>query len=292
MTLASSAEPTVRHEKYQHEKEDQGQDQENQMDRRRFLTSMAAAGAVAMVADGVAPSVADAQAVSYSGADLSGWRTVLGDGIWTGPGQGAPSTADLRASHLGSHSLLEANIHERGVMAHNITFDRFTASDGMTRTHRASTEFRIPTVPTVADWTYNSQTLEIGVFVWDGVSTRSDYGLAIQWVLNPWVAEFGQIRAWSMTESGPEWISVDYLEPDTEWHTFNAVYRPGGAATVRLDSKDNITIAETVTLKDPSWGATVDARFQMEIVSVWPGANPSVPSHAAEFRNWAWRITA
>lgn len=176
-------------------------------------------------------------------------------------------------------------------MAHNITFDRFTAPDGMQRTHRASTLFRIPEVPTDASWHYNSQTLEIGIFVWDGVETRADYGMAMQWVLNPWIDEFGQIRAWSMTDDGPEWLAIDYLEPDTEWHRFDCVYRPGGAAVLRLDGGAPVAIGETRTPKHPSWGATVDARFQMEIVSVWPGVNPSVPAHTAEFRDWSWKIT-
>lgn len=251
------------------------------MDRRKFLATMGGAAAALLLTDGVFAPDAWAQAKTFSGADLNGWRTVLGDGVYTGPGQAAPTLEDLRTTNHGTHSTLEANIHERGVMAHNITFERFSDDDGMSRRHRATAQFRIPTVPSASDWTYNSQTLEIGIFVWDGADTRADYGLALQWVLNPWIEEFGQIRAWTQTENGPEWQAVDYLEPDTNWHTFDAIYQPGGKVGVRLDQKTRIDIDETITPKDPSWGNTVDARFQMEVVSVWPGVNPSVPTHAA-----------
>lgn len=251
---------------------------------------MAGVGASALLLDGVLPAPASAERIKSSGTDMSGWRTVLGDGVWTGPGQNPPTIDDLRTTHLGTHSVVEANVHERGIMAHNITFDRFTIEEGLGTRHRAETEFRIPKVPDASDWTYNSQTLEIGMFVWDGPDTRSDYGLAIQWVLNPWVPEFGEIRAWRMTDSGPDWISVDYLEPDTEWHHFQCVYKPGEKARVRLDGRNRINVEETVTLKDPSWGSTVDARFQVETISVWPGANPSVPHHSAEFRDWRWVV--
>ncbi len=262
------------------------------MKRRQFLSTMGAAGVTAVLFDGIASTPAAAQTIRAYGADLAGWRTVLGDGVWTGPGQASPTIDDLRTTHLGTHSALEANVHERGVMAHNITFSRFPLEDDLGRRHRATVEFRIPKVPTEADWTYNSQTLEIGMFIWDGPNTRLDYGLAIQWVLNPWTDEFGQIRAWSMTADGPTWVAVDYLEPDTEWHVFDCLYRPGQRAAVRLDNKNSVEVEETVTPKDPDWGTTTDARFQVEIVSVWPGANPSVPVHTAEFRNWKWRIDA
>lgn len=261
------------------------------MDRRHFISTVAGVGASAVLFNGMTAGPALGQSIRASGTDMTGWRTVLGDGVWTGPGQASPTIADLRTTHLGTHSMLEANIHERGVMAHNIAFNRFTIDDGMTVQHRASTDFRIPVVPSDADWTYNSQTLEIGMFVWDGPNTRADYGLAIQWVLNPWIEEFGQIRAWTMTDDGPAWAAVDYLEPDTEWHTFDCIYRPNEKARVRLDDKNRVSVDQTMTSKDPDWGTTIDARFQVEIVSVWPGNNPSVPSHSAEFRNWKWMIS-
>ena len=261
------------------------------MKRRKFLASTASASTLLLGGSVLAPAAASAQASLATGADLTGWRTVIGDGVWVGPGQSEVTLDDIRTQNLGTHSLLEANIHERGVMAHNITFDRFSAPDGMTKTHTAEAEFRIPTVPTTDNWDYNAQTLEIGVFVWDGETTRSDYGVAIQWVLNPWIAEFGDIRAWAMTANGPEWQTVGYLEPDTEWHSFRCQYRPGAVANIRIDN-DNIDVAETVTEKSPTWGNTIDGRFQLEIVSVWPGQNPTVPAHSAEFRNWAWRVTS
>lgn len=261
------------------------------MKRRDFIRSTA--GATTMLVSGsvLASSAASAQGMQSSGSDLTGWRTVLGDGIFVGPGQNAVSLADIETLHEGTHSTLRSNVQERGVMAHNITFDRFTASDGMTKTHFAEVDFRIPTVPDVTNWDYNAQTVEIGVFVWDGAVTRSDYGIAIQWVLNPWVNDFGAIRAWTMSNGVPDWVAVGYLAPDAAWHTFHCNYRPGETATIEVDGV-MIDVEETVTEKSPSWGSTVDGRFQLETVSVWPGANPSVPTHSAEFRDWSWAVTS
>ncbi len=260
------------------------------MNRREFLATTAAASTLAFGATALRSTPASAQATYASGADLSGWRTVLGDGQFVGPGQSPLSLDDVETVHSGTHSSLRANIHERGVMAHNITFDRFSDRDGMNKTHIADVEFRIPTVPDDGNWSYNCQTLEIGVFVWDGADTRQDHGIALQWMLNPWIEEFGTVRAWSMVDGAPEWVPVGYLEPDTEWHAFRCAYRPGGPASIRID-ETNVEVAETITPKDPSWGPTVDGRFQVEIVSVWPGVNPTVPAHSADFRNWSWRIT-
>ena len=36
------------------------------------------------------------------------------------------------------------------------------------------------------------------------------------------------------------------------------------------------------------WGTETAARFQMEIISIWPGNNPTGPLHEAEFKDWTW----
>lgn len=224
-----------------------------------------------------------------SGTDLAGWTTVVGDGVWAGPGQAPVTTSDLGVAHLGGHSLLEANVNSRGVMAHNITFDRVTDPTGMAKLNSVEAEFRIPFVPQQGGAPYCAQTFEVGQFVWDGAATRRDYGWALQWVLNPWLPDFGVVRAWSMTSAGVDWVPVGYLEPDINWHSLRCTYRPFGVVDVLLDGVD-LGVTESVTEKDPTWGSTVDSRLQFEIISLWPGSNPSAPPHRAEVRNWQWHI--
>ncbi|MEQ8439390.1 MAG: hypothetical protein RIB65_18005 [Ilumatobacter fluminis] len=260
---------------------------------RRYALRMAAAGAgVALVGSAWPTNAALAAAPSNeSGADLAGWDLAVGDGIWTGPGQSPVGQADIALTHAGTVSELAANVQRRGVMAHAIAFRRYFDLHRLSLRHTAELEFRLPDLPATSNWEYNAQTLEIGLFVWDGPDTRLDHGMAIQWVLNPWVPEFGEIRAWSMTEPGPVWLPVGSLAPDTAWHRLFVDYKPGsGLARLEVDGR-RIDVAETLTPKAAHWGTTIDARLQAEIVSVWPGSNQSVPAHRAEFRNWAWRTT-
>lgn len=56
---------------------------------RRTLLHAAGVGGLASLAMAVLPAgaFADTVALAVAGSDLSGRFTVLGDGIWTGPGQ-------------------------------------------------------------------------------------------------------------------------------------------------------------------------------------------------------------
>lgn len=257
---------------------------------RRYALRMAAAGAGATLVGSAWPANAAhaAESEAEGGRDLSGWDMAVGDGIWTGPGQAPVSIEDLELAHGGDHSRLIANRHERGVMAHAIAYRRRSNLPSLDGVHAARVEFRLPDVPTTSNLDYNAQTIELGLFVWDGDDTRLDHGLAIQWVLNPWVEEFGQIRAWSMTDDGPTWLPVGRAQPDTAWHRVDVRYRPGSStARVTLDGTP-VEIAETLTPKPANWGPGIGGRFQVELVSIWPGENPRVPAHSAEFRNWLW----
>ena len=259
------------------------------LSRRRFVRLAAAGTGVAAGAAMVPASVVRAgSAEAEGGADLSGWDTAVGDGVWTGPGQDPVSLDDLALAHQGDRSRLVANRHERGVMAHAIAYRRRSGLPTLDGMHAAAVEFRLPDVPTTSNLDYSAQTIEFGLFIWDGDDTRLDHGLAIQWVLNPWVREFGQIRAWSMTGDGPTWQQVGWAEPDTTWHRVEIRYRPGSStARVRLDGAP-VEIAETLTPKPANWGPGIGGRLQVELVSVWPGENPRAPAHRAEFRNWLW----
>lgn len=243
---------------------------------------------VALVA-GTGVSSVDARE-QRSGSDLSGWRTVVGDGVWAASGQAPVSTADIDTEHLGTHSELQANVRRRGVMAHNITYTAMSNLDRLESTHRAAIEFRLPAVPSIAG-DYKVQTLEIGLFVWDGADTRLDYGLAMQWVLNPWVSDYGALRVWRNTARGPRWERIGYLEPDAVWHEAEFAYRPNsGVVRLRIDDQ-RIDVSPTTTPKPESWGNTIGARFQVEIVSLWPGERSAAPMHRAEFRDWTWTAT-
>ena len=247
--------------------------------------------AIATAALFVGAGTVSAAQLTESGADLANWETVLGDGVWTGVDEAPVSIDDVDTVHYGTHSELVANVEGRGVMAHNITYHSRPEVQQLDAHHVASVEFRQPQEISKLRGRHKAQTLEIGLFVWDGIDTRKDHGFALQWVLNPWMREFGQIRVWEETPDGPRWQSAGYLAPDTEWHTAEFEYQPTtDTAVLRIDGVE-IEVNETLTPKPANWSSTIAARFQVETISFWPGKAKKAPVQRAEFRNWTWIIT-
>ena len=77
---------------------------------RRYALKLAAAGAgVALVGSAWPTNLAHAAAPSdEGGSDLTGWDLVIGDGVWTGPGQAPVGPDDIALAHTGALSVNEA----------------------------------------------------------------------------------------------------------------------------------------------------------------------------------------
>lgn len=270
------------------------------MNRRKFLqltTAGAAAGAVGLGLPTMASAQTGAPATpagttgapirSYSGTDLDNWEMAVGDGTWAATGQAPVAMSDLAANHVGTHSTLSANVWQRGVMAHNISFRRIIDTEALNNVHAASYEFRLPFMPEIGAWPHNAQTIEGGFFVWDGGGSRKDIGVGFQWLLNPWMSDQGDVRYWHRGQGG-RWKPGGFLTPDTEWHRIEFVVDPTrNEGIVTLDGVEmaNHWVAED---KEESWGTETAARLQAELISIWPGDNAVAPSHQAEYRNWYW----
>jgi hypothetical protein len=178
-------------------------------------------------------------------------------------------------------------------MAHNITFSRVMDDAAFEYIHTAGYEFRLPYLPDTGNTDLNGQTLEGGLFIWDGAATRLDYGLAFQWILNPWgtgVAEFGTIRCWTdiTDDDGDRWQNVGYLEPDTSWHELRLVFDCRRQTTALTIDGNHYPCCHTATPKPAEWGTEIAARLQAEIVSLYVCEQGDGLLHKAEFRNWFW----
>lgn len=256
------------------------------INRRRFLGVTALVGAATVLGARGASAAAVSGIPSWqaNGTDLSTWQTVLGDALYAAPGQAAVDATDIETVSSGTLSTLRANIKRRGAMAHNVTFKRIIDTTLLDSAHTCSYQFRMPYLPQQNAWPDNAQTVEGGFFIWDGGNTRLDYGLAFQWVLNPWQSNFGAVNIWT----GSGWQPTGYLAPDTEWHTVQMSFDPrNNLATLSIDN-NSLATQLTKTAKPSNWGTETAARLQTEIVSLWPGNNPTAPSHRAEMRNWSW----
>lgn len=219
-----------------------------------------------------------------AGADMSGWETVLGDGVYAPEGVPPPGVDDIATDHRGTHSEIVANPLQRRIMAHNITFRRVIDDEALAAVHRCGLLFRLPYQPATTNTEANGQTWEAGLFVWDGGQTRLDYGGAIQWVLNPWLPEFGDILCWS-TRTNQEWVRVGFLHPDTNWHELRLEMDYRTQRSVLTIDSNHFPFAFTATAR-PGWDAHTAARLQVEAISVYPGDTGFV--HRVEIRDWYW----
>lgn len=260
------------------------------MNRRAFL-QMAGATAASSAAlcewTDRQVSAATPHQIDYQATDLTGWELALGDGLYVAPGQLPLSINDIAAYHHTSHSELQANTQMRGVMAHGIAFKRIYEQAAFSYIHRCDYEFRLPYLPVTNSWPNNAQTVEASLFVWDGAQTRLDYGMAFQWILNPWMSSFGAIRIWTDFNGGA-WYDVGYLLPDTAWHTMQMVVDYTQRTTaLRIDGRYYLS-SFAATAKPTTWDSQTAARLAAEVISLYPGNNPVAPMHVAEIRNWRW----
>lgn len=238
----------------------------------------------------VTPAVTSPNTRTYQGADFSGWDVVVGDGVYAAPGEPPVSGDDIETVHHGNYSELRANIQQRRVMAHNITFKRMVEEDALNFIYYGGYKFRLPYLPATTNTDMNAQTLEGGMFIWDGGDTRLDYGLAFQWMLNPWGGSdfaFGDVRCWTDLNGG-SWQKVGSLPPDTAWHELQMVFDFGRKTTALAIDGTYFPSRFTATQKSDEWGTETAPGIQAEILSIYPGEAGSGALHKAEFKDWYW----
>jgi hypothetical protein len=221
----------------------------------------------------------------YQGTDLAGWDVAVGDGLYTPPGEPPVTLEDIETKHYGTHSELRANIQKRRIVAHNITFKRVINQTAFEYVHICGFKFRVPDLPSPER--FDAQTLEGGIFIWDGSGTRLDYGLAFQWILNPRMDSFGEMRAWTDTNDG-QWERIGHLVPDTNWHDIRIVVDFQRETTaMKIDERRYPSCFAAIT-KPETWGPETAARVQVEIINAY-AEPPNIPvTHRAEFKDWSW----
>lgn len=232
----------------------------------------------------VAPSPLGTQ---YSGRNLSGWSITLGDGIYTAPGTDPVNPDDIETVHYTDHSELRANIYKRRVMAHNITFKKFTVDSVFDFVHTFGYEFRLPYMPSIDNTDLNPQTIEGGIGLWDGSNTRLDYGTGFQWHINPWGPDTGALQTWTDIGGG-SWATVGNITLDTAWHSVRITLDPRRGATALVIDDTHYLCRFNGTPKPPTWGTEQSATIAAEIISLYPGETNPGALHKAEFRDWYW----
>lgn len=221
-----------------------------------------------------------------SGKNLDGWKLKLGDVIASYGNEPEVDLTDLKTVNKLEYSVVHANIKKRHIKAHNITHSLDINENNLTAIHASRYQFRLPFVPKAdPNSPVNGETIEGGFFVWDGKTTRRDYGVAFQWVINPWDPRFGNINSW---KGDAGWEKNGKLALDTEWHeVWMVVDCKLKTASLVIDGMP-IPCYFSTTKKSKCWGNTIDARLQAEVVSINPGPSKLKVPHRAEFRKWSW----
>ena len=233
------------------------------------------------------PATHSSSAKHYGGPNLFGWEVTVGDAVYAAPGEQPVSMSDIETIHFDAYSELRVNIQRRRIMAHNITFKRIIDDRAFEYVHTCKIKFRLPYPPSTNNSDLNAQTLEGGLFVWDGSGTRLDYGVGFQWLLNPWMDAFGEISAWTDLNGG-QWQVVGYLAPNTQWHEIKIVVDFQRQATsMQIDGVNYLSSLAAIP-KPSTWGTETAARFQAEIVSIYPEPSGLRAMHKAEFKDWSW----
>ncbi len=222
---------------------------------------------------------------TYTGVNLDGWQTVLGDAHYACPGETPASLEDIQTLHHPDYSFLEANIQPRAVMAHNITFQRVIDDSAFNYVHTFSFKFRVPNelLPDTGA-SYNGETFEGGLFIWDGHQTRLDYGAAFQWVLNPWSGS-GSINLWDEDR----WVQQGHLPLDTDWHELTLTIDYPNEKGILIIDDTTYTANVTAVVKPTSWGSETAARVQLEAISVYPGQTCMKAEHQVQIKDWRWQ---
>lgn len=224
----------------------------------------------------------------YGGASLNGWEIALGDALYNRPGEPSVTLDDIETVHHLSSTELLANVNRRVIMAHNITFYRIIDNTALSYVHTCGYKFRLPYIPQPEeDSQDNGQTIEGGIFVWDGGKTQLDYGMAFQWIVNPFPdSNTGHVNAW--TNDG--WVHVGDLPLDSGalvWHDVQMVVNyPSRATALFIDGQPYQSYLAAVP--KIGWGTETAARLQAEIVSIYPEPSGIRATHKAEFKDWYW----
>ena len=219
------------------------------------------------------------------GPNFSNWEVVLGDGIYAAPGEAPVDSNDIATINYPGYSELIANVKNRRIQAHNITFNRIVNDTALTCVHDAEYSFKLPYFPSTSSVDYNGQTIEGGLFVWDGKNSKIDYGIAFQWIVNPWLDPI--ISIWN----GTGWDKIGSLPLDSLYHVIKFTLDVQNKnAWLTLDGYEypNNCFSKT---KKPEFGPEIAARFQAEMISIYPPQTGFNPSHIADFRDWKWRWT-
>ena len=143
----------------------------------------------------------------------------------------------------------------------------------------------------------NPQAVHIMIQLWDGrnalfASNGSTLEGTIYWELNPWAADYGNIKIYT----GPlDLVDTGItLTPDLDWHTFELVVDLANQryVSVRMDGETrDMGSYELAQVSHPEWGSDVSLNITTESMAAWPHSNCAyVFVWTTRFRDLAFQV--
>ena len=141
-------------------------------------------------------------------------------------------------------------------------------------------------MPSTSNTDWNGQTVEGGLSLWDGRTTRSKYEVMFQWIVNPYW-QFSELFRWTgTTDRG--WQRVGFIPVDANWHQLRIMADfQNGTASMMIDGNP-FESGIGVSPGPQEWGTEIAATIQAEIISIDPGGYDKGAMHKAEVKNWNW----
>jgi hypothetical protein len=202
------------------------------------------------------------------------------------PGGGtncACSGEDVRITAYGDFGEVISNVREVNTYVNAIGFKKFTEKFDLgipvgLGVYQYIGEFRITRVPAQdTSQLENGQAIHLMVQFWDGRNAHyqaDSFSLegALYWDLNPWEVDYGKIMVYTypplkLVETGI------YLEPDTNWHSFELVVDLAGQRyrSIRINGQEKaLQHVGLAKVFHPDWGNDVSLSITTESLATWP----------------------
>ncbi len=211
------------------------------------------------------------------------WQTTLGDSLVGDYNTGPVRYSDIYTRHLNDRSIVQVNINNRNIKAHNLNYYAKTDVKAMNITHNAAFVFSLNDTPSSSNSEKNGQAIQAGLFIWDGSSSKTEYAVAFRWVVDPWSINYGQLYTWT----GNNWQFRASITPDTTDHNVEIeMDRIDGIGILHFDDQTFTNAFSTMVPEDQPSGVT--ARLEFSAINATASQLETNPSFSVNFKNWKW----
>ncbi|MBI2440091.1 MAG: fibronectin type III domain-containing protein [Lentisphaerae bacterium] len=196
------------------------------------------------------------------------------------------SLSDVSLSVFADYGTVTANANRTNIFVNAIGYRKFTETytNGQAVSlgiYRYRGSLRLPAVPAPSVvQTQNAQTAQMMIQVWDGReelwdSNSNSLEATMYWDLNPWNADFGKVKIYTMNTGALVLVNTGItVPPDTNWHTFELVADFSNRTFVSAGMDGIVVNLSTVSIAQVThtdWSTNVAISMTAESMNTWPG---------------------